>query len=300
LSPEKYQNLVLFSLVLIAILSLSYLHWAEKEEKPRSETVKFLPVHGRNLPLRVPARKKPRRREKWTGYAVALVIDDVGNSKEMVYRVAELPRQVTPSVLPFRKYSLWATLHLKSKGFDVMLHLPMEPQNPELLEKKMLRVNMSTQEMETRLEEALREVPLPVGINNHEGSLFTSSEGALRRFFSLLKGRNLFFLDSWTSGRSRALRLARSMGIRVLRRDVFLDNLPEPDYIKAQWKKLLEVARSKGGAVGIAHARETTLEVLPELLRSLPPGFKLVRVRHLAKGRPSGDNKQVLSAREGR
>ncbi len=299
MSPEKYRNLVLLCLVFTAALSLAYLMLTEKKEKSPAEVMRRLPIYGENIPLPSP-KKKPIQHVKKRKYAIALVIDDVGNSKEMVYRVAELPREVTPSVLPFREYSLWAALYLKSKGFDVMLHLPMQPQNPELVEKGMLRVNMNRREMEKRLKEALREVPFPVGINNHEGSLFTSDIRAMRTFFSLIKGMDLFFLDSWTSGRSTALKLARKMGIRALRRDVFLDNLQEPAYIKAQWRRLLETARQKGSAVGIAHARWVTMEVLPDLLSSLPSEFALVRVRSLVRATPSADNRQSLSTRGGR
>jgi len=299
LSPEKYRNLVLVYLILTAALSLAYLQWSEGRGNIPEKTFRRLTTYGGNIPLPSP-EKKPARPLRKKEYSIALVIDDVGASREMVYRVATLPREVTPSVLPFREYSLWATLYLKSKGFDVMLHLPMEPQNPELLERGMLRVNMSRREMEGRLKEALRQVPFPVGINNHEGSLFTSDPEAMRTFLSLLKGTGLFFLDSWTSGRSTAMGLARKMGIRALRRDVFLDNLQEPSYIKAQWKRLLEVARRKGFAVGIAHARWITMETLPELLASLPREFSLVRVRSLMKATPSGDNRQYLSIRGGR
>ncbi len=299
MSPEKYRNLVLVYLILTAALSLAYLQWSEGRGNIPEKTFRRLTTYGGNIPLPSP-EKKPARPLRKKEYSIALVIDDVGASREMVYRVATLPREVTPSVLPFREYSLWATLYLKSKGFDVMLHLPMEPQNPELLERGMLRVNMSRREMEGRLKEALRQVPFPVGINNHEGSLFTSDPEAMRTFLSLLKGTGLFFLDSWTSGRSTAMGLARKMGIRALRRDVFLDNLQEPSYIKAQWKRLLEVARRKGFAVGIAHARWITMETLPELLASLPREFSLVRVRSLMKATPSGDNRQYLSIRGGR
>jgi len=299
LRPEKYRLRVFLVLLFLSTISLGYLEYSEKKPpERRSSSIKKLPTYRGNLEL--PSLKpRKKRKKKKARYRIALIIDDVGNSKEMVYRVAKLPVTVTPSVLPFREYSLWATLYLKSMGFDVMLHLPMQPQNPELMEKGMLTAGMGKSEMEKRLKEALRDVPFPVGINNHEGSLFTSSQRAMSLFFSLIKNRGIFFVDSWTSGSSVGLNLAKKMGISALRRDVFLDNLQDDYHIKKQWEILLETARRKGFAVGIAHARWGTMATLPGLLSSLPVGFSLVRVRSLVKELSSTSNKKGQRIREG-
>ncbi len=294
---EKYRLLVFLVLLFLSSISLAYLEHFEKNGE-RKNLIKKLPTYGENLEL-PPFRPPKERKVKKAKYSVALIIDDVGNGKEMVYRVAELPTAITPSVLPFREYSLWATLYLKSRGFDVMLHLPMQPQNPELIEKGMLTVGMDKAEMEKRLREAFRNVPFPVGINNHEGSLFTSSQRAMRVFFSLIKNREIFFVDSWTTGSSVGLALAKKMGIPALRRDVFLDNLQDEYHIRKQWEILLETARRKGFALGIAHARWGTMAVLPKLLSSLPPDFSLVRVRSLVAKSSLTSNKKGQRIREG-
>jgi hypothetical protein len=64
------------------------------------------------------------------------------------------------------------------------------------------------------------------------------------------------------------------MGIPVAERAVFLDNEDDRAYITAQVRRLLEVARTKGSAVGIGHVQKQTAQVLAGLL----PEFDRARI----------------------
>lgn len=59
------------------------------------------------------------------------------------------------------------------------------------------------------------------------------------------------------------------MGIGFAKRDIFLDNKPEAEYILGQIKKLKSKARTYGYAVGIGHDHRLTLQVLKEVLPQL-------------------------------
>src|SRR6266545_4108021 len=86
----------------------------------------------------------------------------------------------------------------------------------------------------------------------------------------VLKGKDMFFIDSKTSPVSIGESLAREMGIRAASRNVFLDNEQEVDAIKTQIQKLADMARKNGKAIGICHPHKTTLQALAESL----PGLK--------------------------
>jgi polysaccharide deacetylase 2 family uncharacterized protein YibQ len=79
----------------------------------------------------------------------------------------------------------------------------------------------------------------------------------------------LYFVDSRTDVRTVARCEAQRAGIAHARRDVFLDNEPEPEAIRAQFAQLVELARRQGGAIGIGHPHAHTLAVLAELLPTL-------------------------------
>ena len=84
-----------------------------------------------------------------------------------------------------------------------------------------------------------------------------------------LKARNLLFIDSLTIPHSVALRRAEAAGIPALGRDVFLDNSPDPNAIRAQLAEVEAIARGHGHAIAIGHPRATTMDVLAAYLPTL-------------------------------
>jgi polysaccharide deacetylase 2 family uncharacterized protein YibQ len=99
-----------------------------------------------------------------------------------------------------------------------------------------------------------------------------------------LRRKNLYFLDSYVIGDSVCADLAKEYRVPFVRRDVFLDNDSQPDYIRAQLARLKSLADEKGWAIGIGHDRRNTLEVLKEEMPKLEKeGYKFVYVSELVK-----------------
>lgn len=118
-----------------------------------------------------------------------------------------------------------------------------------------------------------------MGINNHMGSRFTRDGRAMGDFMTLVRGSGLFFVDSLTSPASVGYSLAREMGVKTGRRQVFLDNVREEAQITAQLHQLLAIAERQGGAIGIGHPYPQTLAAL----RAASPEIR-ARARMVAVG----------------
>jgi polysaccharide deacetylase 2 family uncharacterized protein YibQ len=102
--------------------------------------------------------------------------------------------------------------------------------------------------------------------------------------FKILKSRNLYFLDSFVSSKSICFNLAKKIHLGFARRDVFLDNNVEPEYIRKQLEKLKKTAKSYGRAIGVGHDHRVTLEVLKEEMPRLEKqGYKFVFVSQMIK-----------------
>ncbi|MEM9423050.1 MAG: divergent polysaccharide deacetylase family protein, partial [Pseudomonadota bacterium] len=129
------------------------------------------------------------------------------------------------------------------------------------------------------------------GVNNHTGSRFTADKASMRVVLEELDRRGYFFLDSLTTGRPVAAKLAKQDDWRVIERDIFLD----ADYpnvsaasVKAQLSALERVAKRDGHAIAIGHPYDATLETLgPWLLTAPARGFDLVVISALAPERPA-------------
>jgi polysaccharide deacetylase 2 family uncharacterized protein YibQ len=116
------------------------------------------------------------------------------------------------------------------------------------------------------------------------GSEFTEHAEKMRLVLTILKGRGLFFIDSVTSSESVGQRLAKEIGIKSGRRNVFLDNEQNDAYIRGQLKQAVNLAKKTGRAIAICHPHPITLQTLaaalPELKKqgiTLVPASRLVR-----------------------
>jgi polysaccharide deacetylase 2 family uncharacterized protein YibQ len=139
-----------------------------------------------------------------------------------------------------------------------------------------LLTSMTPDQLIGQLKENLDAVPHVKGVNNHMGSKMTAASNQMYQIFSILKKRNLYFIDSRTSAQTLCKPSARLLQIPFAQRDVFLDHSQEPQFIRKQVKELIRIARRNGYAVGIGHPHSATYEVLHEMLPELTKAVQLV------------------------
>jgi len=199
---------------------------------------------------------------------VAIVVDDLGLDRKAARALLALDAPLTFSVLPGRPFSQEIAEKTHARGREIMLHLPMEPRGYPLKDPGTgaLFVSMTDDEIAKQVDENLNAVPYAAGVNNHMGSRFMEHEGKVRVMMELLKARNLFFLDSLTTQQSAGEKVARRCAVRLVKRDVFLDNESDVKDVKHQIDKLIRVAKANGSAVGICHPYPATIKALQEKL----------------------------------
>ncbi len=175
------------------------------------------------------------------------------------------------------------------KGFEIMLHFPMESFPKDSKQEKTgpgaIFSNMTQEEIKEVFSKNFVDMPHIKGINNHMGSKITSDERIMRIFFDLVKEKDLFFIDSLVINKSVARRIADEKDIKFSSRDVFLDNIDDPIYIRGQFIELIEIAEKYGKAIGIGHVeRINTAEVIKEMLPELKScGIEIVPVSEIVE-----------------
>lgn len=194
---------------------------------------------------------------------ISIIIDDVGFSLSRANHFLELDFPLTYSVLPRLRDSLRIAEMIHGQGHEVMIHQPMEPYNGDIDPGPCaLYVDDHPDKIRAILESNLSDFPFAVGINNHMGSRFTSSESCVSRALQIIKSSNRFFLDSITSSHSKGYQTALRLHMPAGRRDIFLDNSPDEINILKQLKRLMARARTCGQAVGIGHPYPQTVRAL--------------------------------------
>jgi uncharacterized protein len=227
---------------------------------------------------------------------VAIIIDDLGNRLSWDRRALALPGPVALSFLPHTPYAKKLAGKAHAGGKEIMLHLPMESESGQKLGPGGLTLHMTEQQLQQTTRKALESVPHVSGLNNHMGSLLTRHPGAMSWLMDVVKEHGgLFFVDSRTSGRTVANRVALEKRLPTVRRDVFLDNIRKQSAIRKEFRRLLRLARKRGYAVGIGHPYPETMQVLKqELSRLSASGIQLIPVSRMVQMQ-KGDNQRRAS-----
>lgn len=210
---------------------------------------------------------------------IAIIIDDIGYDKNIAQKFLDLDAVLTFSILPHSTHDKRIAKIAHSKEFDVMLHLPMEPNEYPLINPGpgVLLTSMSPDQLINQLNEDLDAVPFIKGVNNHMGSKMTKIAPQLYQILSILKKRRLYFIDSRTTVDTLCRPSAQLLQVPFAQKDVFIDHIPKPDFIREQIHRLIKIAGSHGEAIGIAHPHTATYEVLREMLPELKEKTILVR-----------------------
>jgi len=233
-------------------------------------------------PRREPERNPPAPPAPAPAGRIALVIDDLGRSLEEVDRVEALGVPLTYAVLPFESHTAEVAARLHAERREVLCHLPMEATGGENPGANAIRETQSARQIVALTRRALDGVPGAVGVNNHMGSSVTADVAAMRAILGVVAERGLFFVDSRTTPESRAYELAQELDIPSAQREVFLDAERTEAAVRSEFARLLDVARAKGAAIGIAHPHPVTLAVLgPAIAAARRDGFEFVPVSYL-------------------
>jgi uncharacterized protein len=239
--------LAVFAAACIIVIVLLLTHRVRQAVKP-----------GRERP---PTTVRERPAHKGT---IAIVLDDFGYSSRNFEMLSQIQFPLTLSVLPNLPYSNKVCEQMHAR-FEIILHLPMEPKEmTKGLEANTILTSMDEAAISAIIERDLENLKYAKGVSNHMGSKATEDPETMKRIFTVLKRRGVFFLDSFVTPKSACASAAKAAGIHWTSRDVFLDNRLAPEYIRKQLAVLARKARANGSAVGIGHDRTITLEVLRE------------------------------------
>ncbi|MGE5554099.1 MAG: divergent polysaccharide deacetylase family protein, partial [Betaproteobacteria bacterium] len=215
---------------------------------------------------------------------VALIIDDWGYEQPFASEFFALPVPLTMAVLPHRPASERLAREGHERGWEVLVHLPLEPESPREAEAGMIRVAMSDGAVRRAVAEALAAVPYAVGVNNHKGSRATRDRRVVNAMLDEVSARRFFLVDSRTSPASVVGEMARERGLAYGENLLFLDGRSDPDYIRHMLRIVAQAAERNGYAIGIGHVREATLAALrAELPLLLQRGVAFVPVGQLVR-----------------
>ncbi len=257
------------------------------------------PLHGEARPA--PPAPDAMQPQAWTRHAqaspanpgnlplIAIVIDDLGVAPAHVAAALALPAPMTMAVLPYAPVAAAVARRARSRGHEVLVHLPMEAANGQDPGPHALLSEQTPEAFAQNVQWNLSRLEGYVGVNNHMGSRLTQNSAAMTMLMAQLKRRGLLFLDSRTGPHTLGASTARAIGVTALERDVFLDNVITPEMIRAQLRKTEEIAQRNGYAIAIGHPHPATIGALTQWAVDIEArGFRLAPLSAIARMGPSG------------
>lgn len=219
---------------------------------------------------------------------IVIIIDDYGYGGSGTDDMLALGVPVTAAIMPGLATSAEDAKKYYDAGCDVILHMPMEPHSGKSswLGPFGLTTRLSDETINDNVTNGLEIVRYAVGMNNHMGSKIMENERIISRVMAIAAEKNLIFVDSRTTQKSVAKKLADEAGVRYYERDIFLDQVKTTENTRKQMLKAAEIADKKGYAIVIGHVGAaggmTTFngikQALPGLLEN---GYKFITISDL-------------------
>jgi len=209
---------------------------------------------------------------------VAIILDDIGYDREIVTKFLSLNLPLTLSMLPQSPFKNSILAEAQKHNIEIMLHQPMEPfeyprANPG---PGALLCNMSPDERLQRFIQNLDEMPFVSGVNNHMGSKMTADAAQMRQLFTVMKQRDLYFIDSRTTEKTICRHSAGLLQLPFGERDIFIDHFQDNKFIEKQLLELIRIAKKHGVAIGIAHPYRRTYKILRRMMADMKEKVQFV------------------------
>ena len=222
-------------------------------------------------PADVYARPAPVLPPKTLG-RVAIVISGMGLSQASTSdSIVRLPPDVTLAFAPYGAELERQVARAREDGHEVLLQAPMEPFDYPDNDPGPHTLTSGAQPSENldKLFWVMSRFSGYVGLMNHMGAKFTSSEQALTPVLKELAARGLIVLDDGSSARSLVPAVAGSLKLPAARADAVVDASPKASAIDDQLARLESIARERGVAIGVASALPVSIERIAQWAKTL-------------------------------
>jgi len=233
----------------------------EKIKKEKQKIIR-VPEKKEEMIVEPITDKSIEKKKKIYKPLLAIIIDDVTTSSQ-IRKIKNIGYTVNMAFLPPTKGHK-NSAKITNKLDKYMIHLPLQASSSRYEEESTLYITDTIETIDKRLKSLQKLYPKAKYINNHTGSKFTSNKKAMDKLFIVLKKYNYIFVDSRTTAASVAKLSAKKYGVRMLSRNIFLDNKKDKKYIQNQLKKAIKNAKKFGSAIAIGHPYNITFKTLKD------------------------------------
>ncbi|MDO4506411.1 MAG: divergent polysaccharide deacetylase family protein [Spirochaetales bacterium] len=206
---------------------------------------------------------------------LCFIIDDGGQKTANLRKYTTLPFPIAVAVLPQLGATKECARIVVADRKELMLHQPMQAQNLKMNPGPgAILPDMSLREVYATVSKNLSELgPHVKGFNNHEGSLITCDLNMMGAVLDAAADNKVYFVDSRTSKDTMAPFAALERDMKILEREVFIDDIIDRAEMLKQIMRGIDIANKKGKVIMIGHV-DKSAQILPALLSEMYPELK--------------------------
>jgi uncharacterized protein len=225
------------------------------------------------------------------GPRIALLVGGLGlNAEGTEAAIARLPAAVTLGFAPYGASIEERAAEAREAGHETALQAPMEDFSAPAGDPgpHTLRTSVSDADNLDSLHWLMSRFTGYFAVVNYLGGKFTGDDKTLSPVLSEIAARGLGYLDDGASPRSVAEDVAARLALPAARADLVIDANPSPEAVDAALTRLIDRARERGSAIGVASASPATVERLARWASALESkGVALVPLSALMSAAPS-------------
>ena len=272
-----FRTPMIYILTFIIVILLIIMKKMDDERKEQDLQDRMVEVETKKEEKGSPDAILPKKPTPILKGTIGIVIDDFGyRNDEISDGFLELDARLTYAIIPGHRHSTSFGEKAVESGYEVIVHMPMENTGKTYGEEEfVLMTTMDNETIQRRLNNAIKEIPTAIGMNNHQGSKASADQNVMSNVAKVMKERGMFFLDSRTTIETIGETTMEIFGVPTARRNIFLDNEDDEEKIEKQLMKLVKRSEEVGSAIGIGHVKPKTLNVLSDQIPKLKKkGYK--------------------------
>ena len=196
---------------------------------------------------------------------IALMVGGLGlNAEGTEAAIAKLPGAVTLGFAPYGKGIEERATEAREAGHETALQAPMEDFSDLTGDPgpHTLKASASDGDNLNSLRWLMSRFTGYIAVVNHLGGKFTADSKEVSPVLTEIAARGLGYLDDGASPRSVAPDVAAALAMPSARADLVIDADPTPEAIETALARLLDRARERGSAIGVASASPIAVERL--------------------------------------
>ena len=200
------------------------------------------------------------------GPILALIIDDFGYNMNIASRILKLKLPATWAIIPNAPHADSIAALAEKHGQPFILHIPMQAmEDPDGGRGYLIGTDTPAAKIAAVVASLKERFPKAIGANNHRGSKATSHPPTMHAFLKAFAATGWGFIDSRTSPKSVAEKIAAEYQIPAAHNSAFIDGTTDLNAMKRQFSLALRHARKHGAAMAICHTRDKTMPFLTYL-----------------------------------